>query len=95
MIILFVLFFVITYCCIGVTLLSSVTISLLLSVLFLNVFYPMTRVTEDAPDFCLIVYACVQILSLVVIVCYVIYKGLYDIRGVCPNVTGERGAMRY
>lgn len=77
-IIFFTFFLLLTYYGAKVTLWSSIVFSLLLSLILLNIFYPLSQMTTDDADFSLVVYALIQILSVIILAIYVTQKTLSD-----------------
>lgn len=79
-IIFFVIFTLITYYGAGVTLWSSIIFGLFVSLILLNLFYPINRATTDNADFTLVIYAAVEILGVILLAVYITLKSLGDTR---------------
>jgi hypothetical protein len=59
---------------------ASLVLSSFISLILLNIFYPPSRVTQDPSDFTLVIYSIIEIVGLIIILLYVIYKTLSDVR---------------
>jgi hypothetical membrane protein len=79
-IIFFLIFLALVYYGAKVTLFSSIVFSLLASVILLNIFYPISKVTNDSPDFTLALYAFFEIISILIIAIYVAKETLSSVR---------------
>lgn len=79
-ILVFIVFLILTYFCAKITLWSSVVFSLFVSLILLNLFYPINKVTDEPSDFTLYIYAFFIIISILIIFIYVFQKTLCDIR---------------
>lgn len=79
-IIFFTLFTVITYYGARVTLWSSVIFGLFISLILLNLFYPVSQLTTDDADFTLVLYAAFEIIGIVLLAIYITQKSLSDVR---------------
>lgn len=76
----FIIFLFLTYFCAKVTLWSSIVFSLFVSLILLNLFYPLNKVTDEPSDFTLYIYALFILLSILIIAIYVFQKTLFDVR---------------
>lgn len=79
-IVFFVIFIMITYYGAQITLWSSIVISVFLSLIILVIFYPISRLANDDPDFTLVLYAIVIIFGIFLLGIYIINNTLLDIR---------------
>jgi hypothetical protein len=59
---------------------SSFIFSLFVSLILLNVFYPPNKVTSDDADYSLILYAVIEIFSIILLALYITQKTLSDVR---------------
>lgn len=83
----FLVFLILTYYGVGVTLWSAVAFAVFVSLIILNIFYPPEKMATDNPDFTLVLYAFIEILSVILISVYVAQKSLTDFRqNSCPLV---------
>lgn len=79
-IIFFFVFYALAYYGVKLTWYASLVLSTLISLILLNIFYPPNKVTQDPSDFTLVIYSIVEIVGLIIITLYVIYKLLTDVR---------------
>lgn len=79
-IIFYFVFFLLAYYGAKITLFSSIVISTFISLVLLNIFYPPNKITQDPSDFTLIIYGVFEIIGIIIIVYYVAYTTLLDIR---------------
>lgn len=79
-IIFFFLFYLLSYYGARLTFLSSIVIATFISFILLNIFYPPNRVIHDCSDFTLILYGVIEVISIIIIVFYVAYMTLRDVR---------------
>ena len=79
-IIFFVLFGIITYYGARVTLWSSIIFGLFLSLILLNLFYPVSQITTDDADFTLVLYAAFEIIGIILLAIYITQRTLSDVR---------------
>jgi len=80
-IITFLIFLILSYYGVGVTLWSAIAFSVFVSLVILNIFYPPGKMATDSPDFTLGLYAFIEIASVILISVYVGQKSLTDFRG--------------
>lgn len=78
-IIFFTLFLLLTYYGAKVKLWSSVVFSIFLALILLNIFYPLSQMTTDDADFSLVLYALIQIFSVIILAVYITQKTLSDV----------------
>lgn len=76
----FIIFALITYYGASVTLWSSVVFGLFVSLILLNLFYPVSQATTDDADYSLVLYAAFEIFGIVLLAIYITQKSLSDIR---------------
>lgn len=79
-IIFYFIFYLLCYYGAKITFLSSLVLSTFISLILLNIFYPPNNITQDPSDFTLIIYAIFEIIGIIIIVYYVTYKTLLDVR---------------
>ena len=79
-IIFFVLFALITYYGARVTLWSSIIFGLFISLILLNLFYPVSQLTTDDADFTLVLYAAFEIIGITLLAIYITQRTLSDSR---------------
>lgn len=79
----FILFSIIAYYGTKITLCSSIIVALLISLIILNIFYPPSQVPMDEADYTLVVYACIEIVGLLLLGVYIAYKTLTDVQTSC------------
>lgn len=77
-----VLIFFILICYFGarITIWSSIILSLLISLIIMNVFYPPSNIPMDIPDYTLIIYAIIEIIGILLLIIYIIHHTLIDER---------------
>lgn len=63
-----------------ITLWSSIILSLLISLIIMNIFYPPSNIPMDIPDYTLIIYAIIEIIGLLLLIIYIIHHTLSDER---------------
>ncbi len=76
----FILFTIILYKGVKLKIFPTIVISSFLSVVLLFIFYPPSMLADDTADFTLVLYALIQIITLILIIVYVLYKGIMDVR---------------
>ncbi len=79
-IIFFFIFLAIAFYGCQLKLLSAIVISVFISLILLNIFYPPHRITQDPNDFTLIIYSIIEILGLLLIFFYIAFITLSDVR---------------
>jgi len=72
----FLIFSFLAYYGASVTGAGSFIFATIVSLILLNIFYPINQMTEDEADFTLVIYALWQILGFLLIVIYVLYISL-------------------
>lgn len=82
-IIFLVLFTMITYYGAQITFWSSLIFGLFVSLILLNMFYPVSQITTDDADFTLVLYAAFLILGLILLAIYITQRTLSDTRIIC------------
>lgn len=63
-----------------ITLWSSIILSLLISLIIMNIFYPPSNIPMDIADYTLIIYAIIEIIGLLLLIIYIIHHTLIDER---------------
>jgi hypothetical protein len=81
-IIFFVLFTTLTYFGAQVTLFSSIVFSVFLSLILLNLFYPVSQLANDTADFTLAIYAVFELVGIALLGIYIAWYTLLDVRPV-------------
>ena len=81
-IIFFFIFVAIAYYGAGVTLWSSIIFSVFVTLILLNIFYPPSQLTSDTADYSLVIYALIEIFSIILLAIYIIQHTLSDVRTV-------------
>jgi uncharacterized membrane protein YagU involved in acid resistance len=76
----FILFTVIAYYGAKITFWSSIIFGIFVSLILLLIFYPISQLTSDDPDFTLYLYAIIVILGFILLAIYIVQKSLGDIR---------------
>lgn len=79
-IIFFIMFAVLAYYGAQVTAWSSIAFAIFVSLILLFMFYPVSQLTTDDPDFTLYVYAVMVILGVILLAIYVVQRTLSDQR---------------
>jgi len=79
-IIFLIIFTLITYYGARVKIWSSFIFSIFVSLILLNLLYPVEKVTTDNADFTLIIYALYQIIGIIILGFYITEKSLGDVR---------------
>ena len=79
-IIFFALFSAIAYYGAMITWWSSIILGMFVSLILLNMFYPISELTTDDADFTLCVYAAFIIFGIVLLAIYITQKTLSDVR---------------
>lgn len=79
-IIFFLLFGLISYFGARVTLWSSIIFGLFVSLILLNMFYPLSQLTTDNADFSLVLYALFEIIGIALLAVYITQRTLSDVR---------------
>lgn len=79
-IIFFIVFTIITYYGARVTLWSSIIFGLFVSLILLNLFYPISQITTDDADFTLVLYALFEIIGIALLAVYITQRTLSDTR---------------
>jgi tellurite resistance protein TehA-like permease len=64
-----------------ITLWSSIVLSVLISLIIMNIFYPPSNLPMDVADYTLIIYALIEIIGILIIIIYIIQHTLCDERG--------------
>ena len=59
---------------------SSIVLSIFIGLIILNIFYPINRLTFDAPDLSLIIYAIIQIIGIFILGFYIFERGFNDLK---------------
>lgn len=86
----FVLFTMLAYYGAKINIFSSIVFSIMLSLVLLNLFYPVGQLATDTADFTLILYAAFQLVGILFLVFYICVYTLSDVRknddtyGYCP-----------
>lgn len=80
-------FSLISYYGARITLWSSIILSLLISLIIMNIFYPPSNIPMDIADYTLIIYAIIEIIGLLLLIIYIIHKTLCDERIECSLQT--------
>ena len=78
--ILFVVFVFLMYYGAQSTLWSSIIFSIFVSLIILNLFYPVSQLTTDPGDFTLIFYSVFVIVGIILLSIYIMHKTLSDVR---------------
>ncbi len=78
--IIFIIMFMMIYFGAYVRLWSSIILCILISIILLNIFYPLSQVTMDEPDFSLLLYAIIQIGGILLLIIYITQKTITDVR---------------
>ena len=73
-------FTLISYYGARITLWSSIILSLLISLIIMNVFYLPSNVPMDIADYTLIIYALIEIIGILLLSVYIIHHTLSDER---------------
>lgn len=76
----FLLVLFLCYYGIVLTLFSSIVIALILTLIVLQVLYPITQIIKDKADETLFVYAFLVVLALIVLLCYIWIRAMCDVR---------------
>lgn len=63
-----------------ISLWSSIILSIFLSLIILNVFYPLSQIPNDVPDYSLIIYATIEIIGVLLLGIYIIQCAVCDVR---------------
>lgn len=79
-IIFFAIFALIVYYGAQVTLWSSIIFAIFVSLILLVLFYPVSQLTTDDPDFTLGLYAAFLIIGIVLLAIYITQRALCDVR---------------
>ena len=79
-IIFFIIFSLLTYYGAQVTVWSSIIFSIFVSLILLNLFYPVSQATTDDPDFTLCLYAALEIIGIILLALYIMQRTLSDTR---------------
>lgn len=66
-----------------ITLWSSIILSLLISLIIMNIFYPPSNLPMDIPDYTLIIYAIIEVVGILLLIIYIIQNTLCDVRNDC------------
>jgi len=82
-IIFFIAFAIICYYGAQITLWSSIVFSVFISLILLNLFYPISQATADDPDYSLFIYAFFEIMGLALLAIYIAQHTLTDVRPIC------------
>jgi uncharacterized membrane protein YagU involved in acid resistance len=76
----FIFFTLIAYYGARITLWSSIILSIFLSLIILNVFYPLSQIPNDVADYTLILYALIEIIGAFLLGIYIIQCAVCDVR---------------
>lgn len=79
-IIFFIIFVIIAYYGAHVKIWSSIIFGLFVSLILLNLFYPVSQLTTDDADFTLVLYAIFEIGGLILLGVYITQKTLSDVK---------------
>lgn len=79
-IIFFFMFYVLLYYGVRITMCASIVLATFISLILLNIFYSPKQVIDDESDFTLVIYGIVEIIGIITIIIYVLYKTLTDVR---------------
>jgi hypothetical protein len=79
-IIFFMVFAILAYYGAQVTLWSSIIFSVFVSLILLNLFYPISQATADDPDYSLVIYAIFEVVGIFVLALYIAQRTLNDVR---------------
>lgn len=79
-IIIFLLFLCLVYYGAQATLWSSIIFSILVSLILLNLFYPISQVTTEEANFSLYAYATFVVIGIVLLIIYIMQRTLCDVR---------------
>lgn len=81
--IVFIFFILIAYYGAFLTLWSSFILSLLISLIIMNIFYPPSQIPIDVADYTLILYALIEIIGIFLLAIYIIHATFCDVRTSC------------
>lgn len=73
-------FFLICYYGMKVTWYSSLALAILTSLIYLNMYYPLSKIPVSNADFSLILYGCYQIIGFLILIFYVVIVAILDTR---------------
>lgn len=79
-IIVLIFFTLIAYFGARLTLWSSIILSIFLSLIILNVFYPPSQIPNDVADYTLVIYALMEIIFVFLLGIYIIQCAVCDVR---------------
>ncbi len=79
-IIIFIFFVLLTYYGAQIKLYSSIVFSVFVSLILLNLFYPVSQAAQDNADFTLVLYILIQIIGVLILAVYIGQKTLTDTR---------------
>jgi hypothetical protein len=79
-IIFFFMFYVLLYYGVRITMGASIVLATFISLILLNIFYSPKQVIDDESDFTLVIYGIFEIIGIIIIIIYVLYKTLTDVR---------------
>ena len=79
-IIVLIFFGIIAYYGARITLWSSIILSIFISLIILNVFYPPSQIPEDIADYTLILYAIIEIMGFFLLGVYILQHTICDVR---------------
>lgn len=82
-IIFFIVFGLIAYYGARITIWSSIIFGLFVALILLNLFYPVSQLTDDAADFTLVLYAAFEIIGIILLAIYITQKTLSNVRAEC------------
>lgn len=76
-------FALVAYFGVHITLWSSIILSLLISLIIMNVFYPPSQIPNDIADYTLIIYASIEIIGVFLLAIYIVQHTFCDVRPIC------------
>jgi uncharacterized protein YhhL (DUF1145 family) len=91
-VLLFVVFFLLSYCGSELTFYASLVIAIFASLVLLNIFYPLSQSTNEAADFTLVLYAVFEILGILILTTYILSKAFVDTRSI-PSTSSGCGSV--
>lgn len=74
----FLFFAIILYFGAKITAWSSFVLSYFISLIILNILYPLSQLTSDQPDLTLFIYAFIQLLGILVLAIYIFERSFND-----------------
>ena len=79
-IIFFIVFFLVAYYGTKITFSSSLVFSTFMSLILLNLLYPLNQITSESADFTLILYALLQLIGIMILSFYIVFTTLSNVR---------------